>query len=264
MPNLAASVSWMFQEAALPDRFALAAAVGFRAVEIQAPYSEPADLLAERIQAAQLEAILINTPVALAAIPGEEQQFKVGMEVALEYARKLDCRQIHCLAGRTDDPAAESTFVENVRWAADQAADQATSQDVRIMLEPLNTIDNPGYFLTSSVQARRIIDQVARPNVRMQYDCYHMQIMEGRLTDTIAAQLDVIGHVQISGVPGRFEPDAEQEINYPYMLSLLDELGFDGWVGCEYRPRAGTLAGLDWARPYGIGNEIAMEDEGNN
>ena len=132
------------------------------------------------------------------------------------------------------------------------------------MLEPLNTIDNPGYFLTSSVQTRRIIDQVARPNVRMQYDCYHMQIMEGRLADTIAAQLDVIGHVQISGVPGRFEPDAEQEINYPYILSLLDELGFDGWVGCEYRPRAGTLAGLDWARPYGIDNEIAMEDEGNN
>ncbi len=250
----------MFQEAALPDRFALAAAVGFRAVEIQAPYSEPAELLAARIQAAQLEAVLINTPVALAAIPGEEHAFRAGMETALEYARTLNCRQIHCLAGRTNDLAAESTFVENVRWAADQAA----SQDVRIMLEPLNTIDNPGYFLTSSVQTRRIIDHVARPNVRMQYDCYHMQIMEGRLADTIAAQLEVIGHVQISGVPGRFEPDAEQEINYPYILSMLDELGFDGWVGCEYRPRAGTLAGLEWARPYGIGNEIAMEDEGNN
>ena len=248
----------MFHEAALPDRFALAAAVGFRAVEIQAPYSEPAELLAERIQAAQVEAVLINTPVALAAIPGEEDAFRAGLETALKYASRLDCQQIHCLAGRTDDPAAESTFVENVRWAADQAA----SQHVRIMLEPLNTLDNPGYFLTSSVQTRRIIDQVARPNVRMQYDCYHMQIMEGRLADTIAAQLDVIGHVQISGVPGRFEPDAEQEINYPYILSLLDELGFDGWVGCEYRPRAGTLAGLDWARPYGIGNEIAMEDEG--
>ena len=253
----------MFQEGALPDRFALAAAVGFRAVEIQAPYSEPAELLAERLHAADLEAVLINTPVALAAIPGEEDAFRAGMETALEYASKLDCQQIHCLAGRTDDPAAESTFVENVRWAADQAA-QASSQDVRIMLEPLNTIDNPGYFLTSSVQTRRIIDLVARPNVRMQYDCYHMQIMEGRLADTIAAQLDVIGHIQISGVPGRFEPDAEQEINYPYILSLLDELGFDGWVGCEYRPRAGTLAGLYWARPYGIGNEIAMEDEGNN
>ncbi len=250
MPALAASVSWMFQEATLLDRFALAAAAGFRAVEIQAPYSEPAPRLAERIRAAELKAVLINTPVALAAVPGEERAFRAGMATALEYANALDCEQIHCLAGRTDDPAAESQFIDNVRWAADAAVAQA----VRIMLEPLNTVDNPGYFLTGSTQARRIIDQVARPNVRLQYDCYHMQIMEGRLADTIAAQLDVIGHVQISGVPGRYEPDALQEINYPFILSLLDELGFDGWVGCEYRPRAGTLAGLDWARSYGITN----------
>ena len=257
MPALAASVSWMFQEAALLDRFALAASAGFRAVEIQAPYSEPAPRLAERIRAAELKAVLINTPVALAAVPGEARAFREGMETALEYTNALDCEQIHCLAGRTDDPAAESTFVDNVRWAADEAA----SQGVRIMLEPLNTVDNPGYFLTGSTQARRIIEQVGRPNVRMQYDCYHMQIMEGNLADTIAAQFDLIGHVQISGVPGRYEPDARQEINYPFILSLLDELGFDGWVGCEYRPRAGTLAGLDWARSYGISNETAPEDE---
>ena len=248
----------MFQEAALLDRFALAASAGFRAVEIQAPYSEPAPRLAERLRAAELKAVLINTPVALAAVPGEARTFRAGMATALEYANALDCEQIHCLAGRTDDPAAESTFVDNVRWAADEAA----SQGVRIMLEPLNTVDNPGYFLTGSTQARRIIDQVGRSNVRLQYDCYHMQIMEGNLADTIAAQFDVIGHVQISGVPGRYEPDAFQEINYPFILSLLDELGFDGWVGCEYRPRAGTLAGLDWARSYGISNETAPEDEG--
>ena len=252
----------MFQEAALLDRFALAAAAGFRAVEIQAPYSEPAPRLAERIRAAELKAVLLNTPVALAAVPGEERAFRAGLETALEYAVELDCEQIHCLAGRTDDPAANSTaertFVDNVRWAADKAA----APGVRIMLEPLNTVDNPGYFLTSSTQARRIIDQVGRPNVRLQYDCYHMQIMEGNLADTIAAQFDMIGHVQISGVPGRYEPDARQEINYPFILSLLDELGFDGWVGCEYRPRAGTLAGLDWARSYGISNQTAPEDEG--
>ena len=130
------------------------------------------------------------------------------------------------------------------------------------MLEPLNTVDNPGYFLTGSTQARRIIDQVARANVRMQYDCYHMQIMEGRLADTIAAQFDVIGHFQISGVPGRHEPDAGQEINYPFILSLIDQLGFDGWVGCEYRPRDGTLAGLDWARSYGVTNAAAQAVKG--
>ena len=257
MPALAASVSWMFQEAPLLDRFALAAAAGFRAVEIQAPYTEPADRLAERLRDAGLQAVLINTPVALAAVPGEQRAFRTGIATALEYATALGCGQLHCLAGRTDDPAAESTFVDNVRWAADAAA----AHDVRIMLEPLNTVDNPGYFLTGSAQARRIIDRVARENVRMQYDCYHMQIMEGRLADTIAAQFDVIGHFQISGVPGRHEPDADQEINYPFILSLIDELGFDGWVGCEYRPRDGTLAGLDWAQPYGVTNAAAQAAE---
>ena len=248
MPDLAASVSWMFNEVALLERFALAAAAGFRAVEIQAPYSEPAELLAERVQAAGVQVALINMPVAVAAIPGEERGFREGLEKALAYAEALECRRIHCLAGRTDDDAAESTFVENVRWAADKAA----AQDVQIMLEPLNTVDNPGYFLTGSMQARRIIEQVGRENVGMQYDIYHMQIMEGRLADSIAAHLDLIGHIQISGVPGRHEPDDQQEINYPYLLSELDEMGYDGWVGCEYRPRAGTLAGLSWARPYGI------------
>jgi hydroxypyruvate isomerase len=251
MPDLAASVSWMFQEDPLLERFALAAAVGFRAVEIQSPYSEPAPLLARQLREARVQAALINMPVAVAAVPGWGQEFREGLAKALEYARTLDCRRIHCLAGRTDDPAAESTFVDNVRWAADQAAEQ----DIRIMLEPLNTVDNPGYFLTGSAQARRIIEQVGRDNVLMQYDIYHMQIMEGRLSDTIAAHLDVIGHIQISGVPGRHEPDEQQEINYPYLLSELDDLGYEGWVGCEYRPRAGTLAGLSWARPYGISSD---------
>ncbi len=250
----------MFQEAALPDRFALAADAGFRAVEIQAPYSEPASLLAERIEAAHLRAVLINTPVALAAVPGEQAAFRAGMATALDYASALGCEQIHCLAGRTDDPAAEATFVQNVRWAADQAA----APGVRILLEPLNTVDNPGYFLTGSRQARRIIEQVRRDNVRLQCDFYHLQIMEGHLAETLSSQFDVIGHIQISGVPGRHEPDDRQEINYRFLLSMIDELGFDGWVGCEYRPRAGTLAGLEWARrygPYGLSNS-AHDREG--
>ena len=255
MPALAASVSWMFQEAALLDRFALAAAAGFRAVEIQAPYSEPATLLADRIREADLQAVLINTPVALAAVPGEERAFRTGMQQAIEYATTLGCEQIHCLAGRTDDPAAESTFVGNVRWAADRAAEHG----IRILLEPLNTVDNPGYFLTGSKQARRIIDQVGRDNVRLQCDFYHLQIMEGRLTETLSTQFDVIGHIQISGVPGRHEPDERQEINYPFLLSLIDDLGFDGWVGCEYRPRGDTLAGLDWALPYGVASAVDRE-----
>lgn len=245
----------MFGEAALLDRFVLVAAAGFRAVEIQAPYSEPASSLAERIQDANLQAVLINTPVALAAVPGEERAFRKGMQHAIEYAIALGCEQIHCLAGRTDDPAAESTFIRNLRWAADQAV----AHGVRLLLEPLNTVDNPGYFLTGSAQARRIIDQVERDNVRLQCDFYHLQIMEGHLAETLTAQFDVIGHIQISGVPGRNEPDALQEINYPFLLSLIDQLGFDGWVGCEYRPRGDTLAGLDWALPYGVSSSAERE-----
>ena len=194
---------------------------------------------------------LINMPVAVAAIPGEEQAFRDGLAKTLEYADALECERIHCLAGRTDHPEAEMTFIDNVRWAADEAA----AQGAQVMLEPLNTVDNPGYFLTGSAQARRIIEQVGRENVRMQYDIYHMQIMEGRLAETIAAHFDLIGHIQISGVPGRNEPDDQQEINYPYLLSKLDEMGYTGWVGCEYRPRAGTFEGLSWARSYGISNE---------
>ena len=245
----------MFQEVTLLDRFALAAAAGFRAVEIQAPYSEPAPRLAERLRDAGLQAVLINTPVALAAVPGEEHAFRSGLTTALEYATELGCEQLHCLAGRNDGPRAESTFVDNVRWAADAAA----ADGVRILLEPLNTVDNPGYFLTGSAQARRVIDRVGRENVRLQCDFYHLQIMEGHLAQTLTTQFDVIGHFQISGVPGRNEPDARQEINYPFLLSLIDEMRFDGWVGCEYRPRAGTLAGLNWARPYGVTNVVAQD-----
>ena len=248
----------MFNEVALPERFAMAAAVGFRAVEIQAPYSESAKGLAERVQSAGVRVVLINMPVAVAAIPGQEQAFREGLATALSYAAALECGRIHCLAGRTDDPAAETTFLDNVRWAADEAA----AQGVQLMLEPLNTVDNPGYFLTGSAQARRIIERVGRENVRMQYDIYHMQIMEGRLADSIAGHLDLIGHIQISGVPGRHEPDDRQEINYPYLLARLDEMRYEGWIGCEYRPRAGTLAGLGWAQTYGIKNEVGRESEG--
>ena len=255
MPNLAASVSWMFNEAPLLERFQLAAACGFRAVEIQAPYAEAAEDLAAAARDADVEVVLINTPAALAAVPGEEDAFRASVIQALSYAETLNCPRIHCLAGHGAAPGAEDTLVENVGWAAGRAEPAA----VQIMLEPLNTLDHPGYFLTSSRQARRIIERIGQRNVRLQYDCYHMQLMEGRLVDTIAEQLSWIDHIQISGVPARCEPDADQEINFPYILRRLDELGYGGWVGCEYRPRGNTMAGLDWARAYGIAPPAAQE-----
>jgi hydroxypyruvate isomerase len=249
MPRLAASVEMLFREVDLLDRFELAAEAGFRGVEIQLPYGESKEDIADRVRRNDLTAVLMNVMPAVGAIPGREADFRKGLTRALEYAQAVGCPQLHCLAGPTDDPRAEATFVANLRWASEQARPAG----VRLLLEPLNTQDNPGYFLTGSAQARRIIEQVGRDNVFLQYDCYHMQIMEGSLAETIEANIDVIGHLQIGGVPGRHEPDDTQQIDYPFLFALIDDLGFEGWVGCEYRPRAGTIAGLGWARPYGIG-----------
>lgn len=238
----------MFEEVALPDRFEQAAAAGFAGVEIQAPYGVSKEDIAQQAARYDLTPALMNLPLAVAAIPGEEDAFCEALTRGLDYANAAGCRQLHCLAGRTSDTFAEDTFVSNLRWGAEQARPHG----VRLLLEPLNTRDNPGYFLTGSRQARRIIERVGADNVRLQYDFYHMQIMEGCLAETVREQLDIIGHFQIGGVPGRHEPDGTQEINYPYLLDLVDDLGYEGWVGCEYRPRAGTVAGLAWAAAYGI------------
>lgn len=249
MPRLAASVAMMFQEVPLLDRFEAAARAGFRGVEVQSPYGESKEDIAERLQRHALIPVLFNVSPAAGAVPGEEAAFRAGVTRALDYADTTGCRQLHCLAGQTDAATAEETFISNLRWASAQARPRG----VRLLLEPLNTRDNPGYFLTGSAQARRIIEQVGEDNIFLQYDFYHMQIMEGYLAETVRTHLDVIGHFQIGGVPGRHEPDETQEINYPFLLELVDELGYEGWVGCEYRPRAGTVEGLGWARAYGIG-----------
>ena len=248
MPKFAASVTMMFTEVDLLDRFEQAASVGFRAVEVQVPYGESKEDIADRLRCQGLTPVLFNLPVAVGAIPGQEAVFRQGVTRALEYAEATGCRQLHCLAGQTDDARAEGTFVTNLKWASEQARPLG----VRLLVEPLNTRDNPGYFLTASSQARSIIDQVGTDNVFLQYDFYHMQIMEGFLAETVKANLDIIGHFQISGVPGRNEPDHGQEINYPYLFDLIDDVGFTGWVGCEYRPRGNTIDGLAWAAPHGI------------
>jgi hydroxypyruvate isomerase len=248
MLKFAANFSMMFQEVTMLDRFAAASAVGFTGAEIQNPYAESTVDLAQAYQAHHLDAVLFNTPEAIGALPGREAAFESGITQALEYCRATSCSQVHCLAGTTDHPHAEATFVANLKRAAPEAAHAG----VKLLLEPLNSRDNPGYFLTHSVQARRIIDLVGADNVRLQYDLYHMQIMEGYLTETIKANLDIISHVQIAGVPGRNEPDNQQEVNFPHLFSILEEAEYNGWIACEYRPRNDTVAGLAWAKPYGI------------
>jgi hydroxypyruvate isomerase len=248
MPKLAGNFSMMFGEVDMLERFTLAARVGFRGAEIQNPYGQTSLEIAEAYRASGLEAVLFNVPTAVGAIPGHESDFEAGFARALEYAEAAGCGQIHCLAGHTDEANAETTFVANLR----RASAAARPLGVRLLVEPLNTQDNPGYFLTGSAQARRIIDLVGEDNVFLQYDVYHMQIMEGCLTETIRANLDIISHIQIAGVPGRHEPNRSQEVNYPYLFGMLDDAGYDRWVACEYRPLGETIAGLAWARAYGL------------
>ena len=260
MPRFAANLSMLFTEWPFLDRFEAAARAGFAGVECLFPYDHPAEVIAERLAAAGLEQVLFNVPPGdwaagergLAALPGREREFEAAFERALAYAGALNCRRLHVMAGiplpDTDRAEAQAVYVRNLKAAAAKAA----RQGVTILVEPISPRTMPGYHLTRQAEARRTLQAVAADNLRIQLDLFHCQIVEGNLADTIRGQLDRIGHVQVAGVPGRQEPSVG-EINYPYLFALLDTLGYGGWIGCEYRPAAGTLDGLDWARDYGIG-----------
>ncbi|MGH7090135.1 MAG: hydroxypyruvate isomerase family protein, partial [Stellaceae bacterium] len=248
-------ISTMFADRPLLDRIAAAARCGFRGIECQAPYAVPADAFAAQLEAHALEAVLINVPAGegaadrgFAALEGQEEGFAASLECALAYARTIGCQRIHVLAGCVAaDAASEAAFVANLR----RAAAQARKDGVTLLIEPLNAGDNPGYFLRTTSQAAALLDRIGSDNVRLQFDFYHCQITEGDLAGHAERLFGCYAHVQMAGVPGRHEPD-RGEIHYPYLLHLLDRLGYDGWVGCEYRPVAGTLDGLGWAAPWGI------------
>jgi hydroxypyruvate isomerase len=244
MPRLAANITLLFTEYPFLDRFAAAADHGFTGVEILVPYEFSADDVAARLAAHNLEGVLINTPygptagghTGLGALPGREAEFAA------------DARRLAGVPEHGADPAqCRAVFVDNLRAMANQAADAG----ITVLIEPLNTGDFRGYFLTRQDQAHAIIADVGMANLKVQMDFYHCQIMEGFVSDKARRFIDGIGYFQISGVPGRVEPDVG-ELNHTYLLDLVDELGFDGWVGAEYNPRAGTAAGLGWATPYGI------------
>lgn len=259
MPKFAANLSFLFQDLDFLDRFEAAKQAGFQAVEYLFPYDYPASDIAERLETLGLTQALFNLSPGdwdagergLAALPGRESEFRESVELAAQYAEALGCAQVHVMAGIVPDGAEreryEACYVENLNHAAEMLG----ASGIRALIEPLNTTDMPGYLLTGSEQARRIIQAVGSPNLFLQYDIYHMQIMEGHLAESIARDQDIIRHIQIAGVPGRHEPDVG-EINYPFIFNYLDEIGYDGWVGCEYRPQASTLEGLAWAAPYGI------------
>jgi hydroxypyruvate isomerase len=273
MPNFAANLHYLFTEVPFLERFAAAAAVGFKAAEFQVPYEWPPERLAEHLQRNALQMVLFDAPMGnwhagdrgLAAVPGREEEFRASMEPTLRYASALKCDTVHIMAGVLADEArraeAEHVYVDNLRYAAAVLGEAG----VTAVIEPINksfgvvqggaaytTQGMHGYFLNYSHQARAVIERVAHPNLRLHLDCYHMQILEGNLARTLRENFALLHHVQIAGVPGRHEPDVG-EINYPFLFGLLDELGYRGWVGCEYRPRGTSIAGLGWARHYGIG-----------
>lgn len=251
----------MFTELPFLDRFRAAANSGFRAVEFLFPYEyEPAEL-ARRLAHNDLRQALFNMPPGrwdagergMAILPDRKDDFRSSLAHALAYAESLGCNQIHVMAGTLPDgltrSAAETSYIENLKFACDSAA----KQDVRILIEPINTrVDIPGYFLNTAEQAKRIIEAVDSDNIFLQCDLYHAQIMHGDLAATIKEYLPLIRHFQIAGVPGRHEPD-EGEIHYPFLFNLIDSLGYAGWIGCEYRPAGETLDGLGWAFDYEIG-----------
>lgn len=257
MPRFAANLTLMYTEHAFLDRFAAAAADGFKAVEYLFPYEHsPADI-AERLRAHGLTQALFNLPPGnwaagergLAALPGREDEFASGVQQALRYALATGCKRLHAMAGlvRSDaDPGRmRRTYVENLRRAARQLAPHG----ITLLVEPINTRDMPGYFLCSQQQAHDILAEVGEPNVKVQMDLYHCQIMEGDLLVRLKRHLSGIGHLQIAGVPERHEPD-EGEVDYRWLFDRIDALGYDGYIGCEYRPRGDTSAGLGWFAPY--------------
>ncbi len=260
MLKFAANLSWLFQEYPALERFEAARRLGFKAVEFPLLYDHAADALGERRAAAGLEFLLINSPpgdmdggeYGLACLPGREAEFQDTIGVALDYARALSSRFIHVLAGIVPDGMAAERccelYLENLAWAARMCAEAG----VGVLVEPINTFERSGYFLSLTGQARAAIEQVGGANVTIQFDIHNAQLMEGYLTRLLTEHIDLIGHIQIAGVPGRTPPDVG-EINYPYLFALIERLGYDGWIGCEYRAPDGvetgsTEASLAWAK----------------
>lgn len=263
MPRFAANLSMMYTELPFLDRFAAAAADGFGGVEYLFPYDFPAADLRARLDEHGLTQVLFNAPPGdfeagergIAALPGREKEFRAGFATALSYAAELGCAQVHVMAGLAPEHVSadelRSTYVANLTWAAAAAADAGRD----VLIEPINQRDIPGYVLNRQTDAHAIVAEVGADNLKVQLDLYHCQIVEGDLAVTIRRDVPTgrVAHVQIAGVPDRHEPDLG-EVNYAYLFGILDELGFPGWVGCEYRPRAGTSDGLGWLRAARAGS----------
>ena len=257
MPNLAANLTMMYNEIEFLKRFKMASNSGFKGVEYLFPYEFNKQNISEELLGNNLQQILFDLPAGnwdqgdrvVAVDPDRKSEFQDGVYLALEYADILNCSRLTCLAGISpsgnSDSLARSTLIDNLSFAAPILS----QKNIKLLIEPINTIDIPGYWLNKTSDAISIIKEIKQENLFLQYDIYHMQIMEGNLAKTIEENLESIGHFQLADNPGRNEPGTG-EINYNYLLKHIDNLGYKGWIGCEYKPISDTLEGLEWAKPY--------------
>ena len=253
MPKFAANLTMLYNEVPFLDRFALAARDGFEAVEFLFPYAWPAAELRRRLDDNGLKLVLHNLPAGdwdggergIAILPDRVAEFRAGVAKAIEYARTLGAPQLNCLAGKTPagvaDAVLRNTLIENLRYAAGEFK----RAGLKLLVEPINTYDIPGFYLSRSAQTIEVLDEVGADNAFLQYDIYHMQRMEGELAATMQKLLPRIAHIQLADNPGRNEPGSG-EIDYAFLFKHLDRIGYGGWIGCEYKPAADTNAGLDW------------------
>ncbi|MBL4614285.1 MAG: hydroxypyruvate isomerase family protein [Magnetovibrio sp.] len=257
MPKFAANLTMMFSEVDFLERFARAAQSGFKGVEYLFPYAWEADELAQQLRSNSLEQALFNMPPGdwdagergLACLPGRESELEEGVAKAIGYAKTLGCQNIHMMAGLIpaglSDEAAQECYLTNLR----SAADMLNAEGLTLLIEPINSRDMPGYFLNTTGQAKRLIEMSGRDNIKLQFDFYHCQISEGDLATRLKDLYPITAHYQIAGVPERHEPSIG-EINYPDLFARIDALDYQGWIGCEYRPKGKTEDGLSWFEPY--------------
>jgi hydroxypyruvate isomerase len=253
MPRFAANLTMLFNEVPFLDRFERAAQAGFTAVEFLFPYAYSAADIKQRLDANGLQLVLHNLPAGdwdagergIACHPDRVAEFRAGVAEAIGYATALGVAQLNCLAGKAPagigDAALCQTFVDNLRYAAAELK----AAGLRLLIEPINTYDIPGFYLSRTVQAVALLDEVGADNAFVQYDIYHAQRMEGELASTVQKHLPRIGHIQLADNPGRHEPGTG-EINWPFLFAHLDRIGYAGWIGCEYKPATSTEAGLGW------------------
>jgi hydroxypyruvate isomerase len=259
MPRFAANLSMMFNEKPFLDRFAAAREAGFEGVEFLFPYEFRPGELRSRLKAEGLTQVLFNMAPGdwaagergLSSLPGRQGEFRASVTQALEYADALECKLVHCMAGipspETPPVTSAAIFAANLAWAAEQAS----AAGVKLVIEPINHRDMPGYFLNTQAQGAAVVEAIGRDRLGLQFDVYHVQITEGDITKRMERYMPLIAHMQIADVPARNEPGTG-EIGWPFVFRRMDELGYAGWVGCEYRPAGDTVAGLGWRQRFDV------------